>query len=180
MIKMSKLLLSCKKKQFDFWENLCITHSFDVSHRLVEAGSERFFTVKNALEEMSKSDGVVAIHDAVRPMVSVATIQRCFEGARKFGNSIPVVPLTNSLRKITKNESKAVKRTNYVAVQTPQCFDLALIHEAYQQPYQDSFTDDASVLEAFGKTIVTVEGNVENIKITTPIDLIAAEYSLKI
>lgn len=173
-----KLVIAMQKNYFDYWKTLCKTYGFNKKHQLIEAGKERYFTVKNALNDIPYSEGIVAIHDAVRPMVNIATIRQCYAKAKEKGNAIPIVPLTNSIRKITKTKNKSVERTNYVAVQTPQCFKISLIKEAYQQSYKKSFTDDASVYESFGGEIITVEGNSDNKKITTPLDIIIAKNLL--
>lgn len=177
--KQINIVIALQRQYFEYWKNLCKTYNFERKHQVVEAGEERYFTVKNALEVVSSSDGIVAIHDAVRPMVSVKTISLCFEKAKAKNNCIPTVPLFDSIRKITTRKTKALNRNNYVAVQTPQCFGVDKIIQAYQQPYKKSFTDDASVYEAFGEKIFTIEGNFENRKITTPTDLFLAECLLK-
>lgn len=138
---------------------------------IVHGGNSRFQSVKNALKELINATGTVAIHDAARPFVSIETIRRCFETAKQLNNAIPVVEVTESLRQITEQTNKSVDRVNFKIVQTPQCFDIEIIQNAFNLPESNLFTDDASVLEAFGYKINLVEGNYENIKITTPKDL---------
>jgi len=145
--------------------------------KIVAGGDLRFDSVKNGLEEVQ--DGLVAIHDAARPMVNVNTIKNCFEAAEAKGNGIPVVSLNESLRFVDGENNKAVNRTQYKIVQTPQCFKTELIKKAFEQNYSNTFTDDASVLEKAGGKINLVEGNAENIKITTPHDLVLAQVLLK-
>lgn len=142
-------------------------------------GDTRFDSVKKGLELIENSNAVVGIHDAARPMVSVDTIRRCFETALQKGNAIPVVDVNESLRVIENNSNKAVNRTYYKVVQTPQCFHVNFIKKAFEQDYSSWFTDDASVLERTGEKIVLVEGNTENIKITHDTDLILAQHLLK-
>ncbi len=125
-------------------------------------------------------EGVVAVHDGVRPLVSEDTIINCFKTAQQHGNAIPVVDVVDSLRYVNKTENKAVKRACYKIVQTPQCFQTALIKKAYQQDFIEEFTDDASVVEKMDEKIHLVAGNKENIKITSPEDLVIAEALIKI
>lgn len=149
------------------------------SIKFTKGGETRFHSVKNALALINDNDGVIGIHDAARPMVSVETIQRCFDTAQKTGNATPAIPVNESLRLVAENKNTAVLRSNYRIIQTPQCFQAALIKKAFEQGYNDGFTDDASVLEKAGHTINLVEGNTENIKITYPADLIIAQHYLK-
>ena len=129
------------------------------------------------------ADSVVGVHDGVRPFVSVEVIRRCFEQARSAKAVIPVIPVVETLRHVQGSlsdvqGSHTVPRDEYCLVQTPQCFDIQLLKAANRQPYRDAFTDDASVVEAFGHPVTLVEGNRENIKITTPADLHMAESLL--
>lgn len=173
-----QLILVLPAVQIDFWKNLCQKHNFTLPHKIVEGGNARFYSVKNGLQNI-KTPSLVAIHDGVRPLVSADTIARCFETAAKFGAAIPVIDLVDSIRQITDNGSKAVDRNAYKLVQTPQIFDTEMLTEAYNQKFSPLFTDDASVVEAFGRKIQLVEGNRENIKITTAYDLDMAEILLK-
>lgn len=154
-------------------------HFPDKNIQTTIGGDTRFDSVKKGLELIENSNSVVGIHDAARPMVSVDTIKRCFETAALKGNAIPVVDVNDSLRVIENNSNKAVNRTNYKVIQTPQCFHLNAIKKAFKQEYSSLFTDDASVLEKTGEKIILVEGNVENIKITHDTDLILAHHLLK-
>ncbi|MBL4624999.1 MAG: 2-C-methyl-D-erythritol 4-phosphate cytidylyltransferase [Flavobacteriales bacterium] len=165
------------ENQLSKWERLCKQHSFQIPHRVVEGGSERFYSVKNGLDSISE-EGLVAIHDGVRPLVNSNTIARCFEGAESEGNAVPVVGVYETIRKVEGNTSYTVSRNDYKLVQTPQCFKVDLIKAAFEQEYEPNFTDDASVAEANGVSIHLVEGNRENIKITTPSDLLVAEAFL--
>lgn len=153
----------------DTWSSLVDKHDVP-AHKVVVGGKERFHSVKNGLDSLS-GEGVVAIHDAVRPLVSHETLARCFDTADSKGNAIPVVPLKESLRMLEDGENSAVDRSKFRVVQTPQCFKLALIQSAFSQGYNSLFTDDASVFESAGNAIHLVDGNDENIKITTPADL---------
>lgn len=174
------IILALPENQFDFWEELCYKYGFtNIPHEIVAGGKMRFHSVQNALAKVNE-EGIVAVHDGVRPLVSSKTIVACFEMAQKFGIAIPVVDLVDSIRYVSKTENKAVNRSCYKSVQTPQCFKTSLIKQAYLQPYSESFTDDASVVEAIGEKICLVEGNKENIKITSPEDLVVATTYLKL
>ncbi len=173
-----KIILALPENQFDFWEELCFKYRFiNIPHEVVAGGKTRFHSVLNALKLVNE-EGIVAVHDGVRPLVSQDTIVNCFKTAQQHGNAIPVVDVVDSLRYVNKTENKAVKRACYKIVQTPQCFQSTLLKKAYQQPFLDEFTDDASVVEATGEKIHLVQGNKENIKITSPEDLTVAEAFL--
>ena len=161
------------------WETLCKTHSFTIPHRIVEGGPERFYSVRNALRTIHPDESIVAIHDGVRPMVSHETIQTAFDAALKYGNSIPVIPVIESVREKTTTGNRIIDRSKLQLIQTPQVFKCSLICKAYEQDYSSTYTDDASVLEKMGEKIVLTKGNLENIKITRPIDLIIAEALMK-
>ena len=160
--------------QIEYWQELCRRYGFDIPHEIAEGGDTRFHSVKNGLSLLS-GKGLVAVHDGVRPLVSRQTIISCFQEAEKHGNAVPVVPITDSVREVSDAASRVLNRSILRLVQTPQVFDIALLKKAYEQEYMPTFTDDASVFEKNGYTIRLVAGNVENIKITTPNDLVVAE-----
>lgn len=172
-----EFILVLPADQFDYWKELCTRHTFNIPHQLTAGGSLRFNSVKNGLNVI-KDDGVVFIHDGVRPLVSGQTLQNCLDGTLEKGNALPVVPVTESVRFVDESDSRALDRSKYFLVQTPQTFKVSIIKAAYNQPYSEWYTDDASVLENSGTTINTVVGNRENIKITYPEDLIQAEAFL--
>lgn len=172
-----QLILALPVDQQTYWAQLCSEHHFTIPHQVVDGGETRFHSVLHALSFV-EGDGLVAVHDGVRPFVHPDTIDRCFASAFEHGAAIPVVDVVDSMRKVSGETSKAVSRADYRLVQTPQVFDITLLKDAYHQPYQPSFTDDASVVEAFGHDIALTAGNRENIKITTPFDLIIAEALL--
>ena len=167
-------------EQQDYWRDLCRKHQFTINHTIVDGGDTRFQSSKSGLAAIpDDEDGVVGIHDGVRPFVSTEVISRCFETAKEEYACIPVMPVTDTLRYVDRQGSgKNVLRSDYRVVQTPQTFDLSLVRQAFDRPYQASFTDDASVVEALGCEIQMVEGNRENIKITTPFDMAVAEALL--
>ena len=175
------IILVLPHDQQGYWQQLCQQHHFDVEHQVVDGGETRFDSSKNGLSAIpDDAEGVVGIHDGVRPFVSVEVIDRCFETARDEYACIPVLPVTDTLRYIDPHGGgKNVMRSDYRIVQTPQAFDIALLKQAFNRPYQESFTDDASVVEALGCQVQMVEGNRENIKITTPFDLAVAETLMK-
>jgi 2-C-methyl-D-erythritol 4-phosphate cytidylyltransferase len=142
-------------------------------------GETRFESVKKGLNKITDNNGVVAIHDAARPLASITTIKNCFEAAAQKGNAVPVIDVNESLRLVENEKNRSLNRNHFKIVQTPQCFRIDLIKKAFEQNYNQSFTDDATVLEHIGVKINLVEGNTENIKITTPLDLILAEALLK-
>lgn len=182
------IILVLPKAQQDYWHSLCAQYQFDMTYQLADGGQTRFHSVQNGLALVpDDAEGVVGVHDGVRPFVSVDVIRRCFEQARLQKAVIPVVPVVETLRHIIPESSSTVNspahsvtvpRDEYRLVQTPQCFDIQLLKEANKQPYQDAFTDDASVVEAYGYGVTLVDGNRENIKITTPADLLLAESIL--
>lgn len=167
------------ENQLRYWGELQKRYSFSVQHTLVKGGRARFFSVRNGLKFV-ESPGLVAIHDGVRPFVSIETIKRSFETAERLGNAIPVISPSDSLRMVTGEDNKPISRLYVKQVQTPQVFDAELIKKAYQQEYIPEFTDDATVLERTGVKINLVEGNRENIKITNPEDLIISAALLPV
>ena len=209
-----QIVLVLPADQQDFWRELCRRHNFTLPHRIATGGETRFHSVKNGLESLSPTPDsvtegssvssnrttegdnvpvanaeradIVAVHDGVRPFVSSEVIRRCFEAAREHGAAIPVIPIVETVRRLStplaegaEGESMTVPRSQYRLVQTPQTFQLPLLLRAYRQPYQPDFTDDASVVEALGHPVALVEGNRENIKITTPFDLVIAKALLQ-
>jgi 2-C-methyl-D-erythritol 4-phosphate cytidylyltransferase len=171
------LFVTLPEPHIPYWEQLCKTHTFIIPHHLVNGGETRFHSVKNALERIG-GEGLVAIHDGVRPLVSAATLKRAFEEASKSGNAVPVIRMQESIRETGPSGNREVSRENLRVVQTPQVFRKELIKKAYALASHDTFTDDATVLETLGETIHLVEGNPENIKITRPADLRCAEAIL--
>lgn len=165
------------ENQLRHWAELQEQYSFRITQTLVKGGSARFHSVKNGLEFIT-DQGFVAIHDGVRPFVSIDTIKRCFDAAFKSGNAIPVIPPADSMRMLNEQESTPVDRHRIRMVQTPQVFDTVLIKNAYRQKYRPEFTDDATVFEMNGGKITLVEGNRENLKITNPEDLLISKAFL--
>lgn len=176
-----KIILVLPHEQQAYWRQLCRDCAFNIPHTIVDGGETRFESSRKGLQAIPlDAAGLVGIHDGVRPFVSEAVIKRCFEAADESKAAIPVLPVTDTLRHVDRNGvGRNVLRSDYRIVQTPQVFDIGLLRKAFEQPYQDSFTDEASVVESLGYTVEMVEGNRENIKLTTPFDLTLAEAMLK-
>ena len=171
-----QIILVLPEAQQDYWHQLCQEYHFDVEYTLANGGQTRFHSVQNGLAKVpDDAIGVVGVHDGVRPFPSLEVIRNCYTTAREKKAVIPVIPVVETVRHLEGEGSVTVPRGNYRLVQTPQTFDIQLLKAANRQPYNDGFTDDASVVEAFGYDITLVEGNRENIKITTPYDLKIAE-----
>ena len=173
-----KIILVLPADMIDYWTELKKKHSFSVPHITTTGGLTRFDSVKNGLQ-LIDSKGYVAIHDGVRPLVSIATISACFREAEKFGNAIPVISPADSVRMITDQGNIPLNRQYLKLIQTPQVFDTELIKKAYLSDYSHEITDDATLLEKTGELIHLVEGNRENIKITNPEDLLIAEAMMR-
>jgi 2-C-methyl-D-erythritol 4-phosphate cytidylyltransferase len=171
------IIVVLPKQEIAYWQELVNEHRFNIEHSICTGGEERFFSVKNGLS-MIREDGIVAIHDGVRPLVSHDTIIEAFETAKEKGNAIPCIPAKESARMIENNKNHSIDRNKLRLIQTPQCFKIGLIKKAYQKDYNKLFTDDASVLEAIGEKINLTPGNIENIKITQKTDLVIAEALL--
>jgi len=168
-----KIILVLPREQQAYWKELCEKHHFEISYLLADGGDTRFHSVKNGLS-LADDDGVIGIHDGVRPFVSQEVIACCFDTACTKEAAIPVIDVVETVRKLNGEDSETVDRNNYKLVQTPQVFATSLLKRAYDQEYSSRFTDDASVVEAMGIKVMLVPGNRENIKITTPFDLIIA------
>jgi 2-C-methyl-D-erythritol 4-phosphate cytidylyltransferase len=174
-----ELLLVLNIDQRCYWEALCLQYNFDIPHIVVNGGEQRYHSVKNGLKKI-KGKGVVAIHDAVRPLITPALITKSYEVAAVNGNCIIGIMPTDSVRKFTENkDSEALNRQKLMLIQTPQTFTVDLLKKAYQTPFRNEFTDDSSVVEYSGIKINLIEGERENIKITYPEDLEIAGIFIK-
>ena len=169
-IHFDERVLVLPESQIGYWNDLCVTNNFKISHKIVGGGSTRFQSVKNALEKVD-DNSIVAIHDGVRPLISENLINSLIKEVEAGIGVIPVLPLTDSIRKVEGEYSKNMDRNNVFTVQTPQCFLSSEIKEAYSQEYSNSFTDDASVFENNQGVIKTIIGDEKNLKITTKEDL---------
>lgn len=175
-----QIILVLPEAQQDYWQELCKQYDFKVDYQLANGGQTRFHSVQNGLALVpDDAEGVVGVHDGVRPFPSIDVIRNCYDTARTAKAVIPVIPVVETVRQLKSDGSITVPRDHYRLVQTPQTFDIQLLKAANRQPYNDGFTDDASVVESYGHAITLVEGNRENIKITTPYDIIVAEALCK-
>ena len=182
-----QIILVLPEAQQEYWQELCKKYDFKVEYLLANGGQTRFHSVQNGLALVpDDAEGVVGVHDGVRPFPSIEVIRNCYDTARTAKAVIPVIPVVETVRHLTRGqarcevESVTVPRDEYRLVQTPQTFDIQLLKAANRQPYNDGFTDDASVVESYGHKITLVEGNRENIKITTPYDITVAEAIINI
>ncbi len=173
-----EIILVLNEEYIVFWQDLLRTLQITVPHQIVAGGEQRFHSVKNAINSITGDNGIVGIHDAVRPLVSLKTIENCYTTARSRQSAVPVITLNDSLRMIQGQRSEMADRNKFRIVQTPQCFEINLLRAAFDQTYEEAFTDDASVVERYGEMVHLVEGNRENIKITTTEDLRMAEALL--
>ncbi|MEZ4757356.1 MAG: 2-C-methyl-D-erythritol 4-phosphate cytidylyltransferase [Flavobacteriales bacterium] len=171
------LIVVLPQEHFDIWKALCMGHGFLVPHEVVAGGEQRWHSVKAGLAKV-QGDGLVAVHDGVRPLVSTALIARCFEAADRHAAAIPVMPVVPSIRETTADGSRALDRSRLLAVQTPQCFHTDLLRKAFEQPYDPTFTDEATLVERLGVRVALVEGEDNNIKVTTPMDMRMVELVL--
>ena len=177
-----QVILVLPHDQQAYWARLCQEYDFGIPFLTADGGDSRFHSVRNGLALVpDEAEGLVGVHDGVRPFVSEDTIRRCYEAAWEQGAAIPVVPVVETVRQILpEGDSFTVDRDHFRLVQTPQVFTIGVLKKAYLQPYQREFTDDASVVEEMGHTVVLVEGNRGNIKLTTPDDLKLAEVLCRI
>lgn len=172
-----KILLVLNQEQHSYWNKLCTEFNFSIPHTIISGGKERFHSVKNAIDTINE-ESVISIHDAVRPIVSKTLIDRSFQYALENGNAIAAVKPIDSIRRKKDDKTEAVNRDDFFMVQTPQVFKSDIIKNAYNLPYINNFTDDASVVEESGIKINLIEGERNNIKITYPADLDIAEWFL--
>jgi 2-C-methyl-D-erythritol 4-phosphate cytidylyltransferase len=168
----SQLVLTLPEQHIEDWKALCLQYDCHIDHHIVAGGQERYHSIKNALSVCTGE--LIAVHDGVRPLVARATMERLFNAANEHKAVIPVLEVKESLRKINASGSQSVKRADYCIVQTPQVFHSNILREAYTIEFHDGITDDASLVEEAGYAIHLVDGNEENIKITTPSDLAVA------
>jgi len=173
-----RIIIALPEEQMLTWQKLCRQFKCNIPHEIRPGGETRFHTVRKNLE-LIPDHCMIAVHDGVRPLVSIGTIARCFEAALIYGTAIPCVEIPETMRKIMENGSRQVDRAQYRLIQTPQVFESSILKAAYFQEYKSHFTDDAGVVESYGHTIRLVEGNPENIKITFKNDLKIAAAMLK-
>lgn len=174
----AEIVVVLPEEHIPLWRNLAAR--FDIAvHRCIAGGKERFHSVKNGLDALSEEVEYVAVHDGVRALATKKMILRVQLAAEERGAAIPVTEVVDSYRRVDGSESYIVPRSELRIVQTPQTFSATLLRRAYEQPFSDKFTDDASVVEALGAKITLVEGERRNIKLTTPEDMAIAERLLE-
>ena len=164
-----QIILTLPEDWLNYWESLLNEYDFKIPHRVVTGGKERYNSIKNALQKCTGE--LIGVHDGVRPLIDKNTIRHCFEAAEKSGAAIPVIPITESMRRVNASGTEIVNRSEYIIVQTPQCFQREVLLAAYENPYHEGITDDASLVEETGHSIEIISGNESNIKITTQSDL---------
>lgn len=162
----------------EYWNELCMEYNFDIPHSIIFGGENRFNSVKNALKELEENS-IVAIHDAVRPIIKNQIINNAFLQAELHNNAITAIAVKDSVRQIIGDTSVQLNRDEIYLIQTPQAFKFDILQKAYNLEYNKRFTDDASVVESLGYKINLIAGDVENIKITFPEDLKLAEFYLR-
>lgn len=172
------VILVLPEDDFSTWEDIVKKYSFHRKIILQKGGDTRFQSVKNGLEKI-EGEGLVAVHDGVRPLVSKETIAKSFQLAKEHQSAIAAVPLKESIRLMQEGKTKALDRSQYYLIQTPQTFDVELLKTSYKIKDEPYLTDDASVVECSGHSVFLFIGEYKNIKITTPEDLIIAEALLK-
>lgn len=168
------ILLVLQEKDFEFWNKLCKDYKVKIPVTLVPGGSTRHESVKNAVQNLP-DDCLVAIHDGARPLVRPTLIAQLFLLAEQKGNAIPVVPLKDSIRKLSKEGNLSVNRNEHVSVQTPQCFKTTELKQAFQSAKHNDYSDEASLYDDLQKPIYLNEGLHSNIKVTNPEDMVIAE-----
>lgn len=172
-----QIIVTLPSDWHSYWEELLIDNDFRIPHRVVSGGNERYDSIRNAIKHCVGN--YIAVHDGVRPLVSADTLSRCFREVQRSKAVIPVIPLKESIRIKEGQETRAVNRSDYLLVQTPQCFEKEILVKAYELPFDELVTDDATLVERLGVKIHTVDGNENNIKVTTQSDLSVTEFLLK-
>ncbi len=174
-----EIIISLSPERIPYWKELCLKYEWKIPHKIAPGGKERFFSVQNALK-LTQATDLIAVHDAVRPLIELPTIAEAFDTAQRKGTAVPVCNLPFSLLRVTgKDTGESVNREHFKEVQTPQVFRSEILQTAYRQNYQKIFTDDASVVQYSGNNVYFCPGSSQNIKITTPQDWQLAELLMK-
>lgn len=173
-----ELIVVLPPGSLSLWQSLCKKYNFQIPHVITEGGVTRGYSVKNGLNLIEDTIGLVAIHDGARPLVDKQLIAEGFDLAARAGTAIPCIPVTDSLRLVEAHGSRPLPRSKVKAVQTPQCFNLNMIKQAYESRDFMNFTDDAQLVESCGIALSLYEGNPQNIKITTPDQFSYAEIMI--
>lgn len=170
-----KIILVLPSAHLSLWNQLCSQHHFNIPFLIAEGGETRGDSVRNGLGKINDQEAIVAIHDGVRPCIDAVSIQKAFELAEKFGSAVPAMEITDSVRIIEDGVNRPFDRKVLRSIQTPQCFNISILRRAYSTMNFRQFTDDAGLVGNLGISIKLFEGNPENIKITSPFDLLIAE-----
>ena len=170
----AKIIVVMHPESIEQWKQIA-TEFNAPKHEIIPGGKERFFSVKNGLDSIDDSTKYIAVHDAVRPLVSEKTLANCFNALEQHSAVVPVIPINDSIRFVNEEKNESVDRTKFKRIQTPQCFHSNILKKAYSAEYNELFTDDAPVVESNGHSVFLVKGNLENIKITSPIDILVGE-----
>lgn len=173
-----KIVLVLPQDQLSYTQMILAAFDERLDLTIVTGGETRYHSVQNGLKAVS-GESIVFVHDGVRPLVSTDLIQRCYNDALKYGSAIPAIPVVDSMRVVDGEDSKPIDRSALRIIQTPQTFHSEVLLPAFQQPYSDEFTDEATVVEAIGTRVHITEGERSNIKVTTPEDMHIAEALLK-
>lgn len=176
-VEVRNMVVVISKDHEDYWNNIVKYYPEFSDCKIAFGGPQRFHSIKSGLKFIPDNT-LVAIHDAARPMVNSKTIENCFNTAMKKGNAVPVINFNESVRQKSGSTNTPIERESLKIVQTPQVFYANILKNAYQQVFNESFTDDASVVEKDGNNIYLTEGNPENIKLTTSLDLRLASFIL--
>ncbi|MFH1120547.1 MAG: 2-C-methyl-D-erythritol 4-phosphate cytidylyltransferase [Bacteroidota bacterium] len=174
-----QIILVLPESHIGYWQELCILHAFNIQHHIVAGGSIRGESVRNGLNSIDEPEALVAIHDGVRPFADYITIEKAFDLASIYGAAVPGREITDSVRIIEDDHTKPIDRRMIRSIQTPQCFRLSILRDAYSGRNLEGYTDDAGLIENLGYCIHLFEGNPENLKITTPFDLLLAEAIIR-
>jgi 2-C-methyl-D-erythritol 4-phosphate cytidylyltransferase len=172
-----EIILTLPNQWRGYWETILDKYFCRVPHAVVSGGEERYHSIQNALKKCTGK--MIAVHDGVRPLVSFDTLNRCFEALIENDAVVPVLKLKESLRQVKQAKTFAVNRNEFKLVHTPQCFKAEVIRKAYEQPFHEKVTDDACLVEEMGVNVTLVDSNEENIKLTTPFDLLIAEMIIQ-
>ncbi len=173
-----QLVLVLPQDQLSYAQMVLQSFPERIDITIVAGGETRYHSVQNGLKVVDR-ESIVFVHDGVRPLVTPQLIQRCYEMALERGSAIPSIPVTDSMRILEDDDSRPVDREQMRIIQTPQTFRGEVILPAFELEWQSSFTDEATVVEAYGDVVHLVEGERSNIKVTTPEDMIVAEALLK-
>jgi len=174
-----EIIMALPADHISYWNRLYKEYDFNSPVKVVEGGETRYHSVKNAIQTI-QGDGIVAVHDGVRPLITSEFINRCFKDAEEYKTAIPFIPVSESMREIEGENNQHADRSKFVLIQTPQVFEVKLLKKAFTQIYRVTFTDEASLVENMGTRVHLTAGIPENIKITNQIDLLFAKAILAV